>query len=35
LLVGREDLEGGKIEDDKNDIEIVNYENFFLNYAER
>jgi hypothetical protein len=45
LLVGREDLGNGEIgngeiEDDKigeseKDIGIVNYEKFFLNYADR
>jgi hypothetical protein len=45
LLIGREDLEGGEIRNDKignneiedgeNDIEIINCEKFFLNYINR
>jgi hypothetical protein len=35
LLVGREDLEGDKIKDGEDDVEIVDYEKFFLNYAGR
>jgi hypothetical protein len=35
LLVGRENLEGGEIEDSKNGIEIADYEKFFLNYVDR
>jgi hypothetical protein len=45
LLVGRESLEGGKIKDskigdgeienDEEDIEIADYEKFFLNYINR
>jgi hypothetical protein len=44
-LIGRESLEGGKIKDskigdgeienDEEDIEIADYEKFFLNYAGR
>jgi hypothetical protein len=32
LLVGREDLEGGEIEDDENNIGIADCEKFFFNY---
>jgi hypothetical protein len=40
LLVGREDLEGGeikdnKIENDEDDIGIIDCEKFFLNYTDR
>jgi hypothetical protein len=40
LLVGRESLEGGEIENDKigngeNGVGIANYEEFFLNYINR
>jgi hypothetical protein len=35
LLVGRENLEDDEIENNKNDIEIANYEKFFFNYADR
>jgi hypothetical protein len=45
LLIGREDLESGeiengklednKIENNKKDIEIADYEKFFLNYIDR
>jgi hypothetical protein len=36
LLVGREDLKGGEIEDNKDGIEIADYKNFFLiNYIDR
>jgi hypothetical protein len=35
LLVGRENLEGGKIGNNKDGIEIANCEKFFFNYADR
>jgi hypothetical protein len=40
LLIGRGNLESGEIEDNKikdseNDIEIADYEEFFLNYTDR
>jgi hypothetical protein len=36
MLDGREDLKSDKIGDDENDIEIIDYENFFLiNYIGR
>jgi hypothetical protein len=45
LLIGREDLEDDKIEDgeikdseikeNEKDVEIVNYEKFFLNHTDR
>jgi hypothetical protein len=35
LLVGRENLENDEIEDDKNNIEIADYEKFFFNYVDR
>jgi hypothetical protein len=35
LLVGRENLKDGKIENNENNIEIADYEEFFLNYIDR
>jgi hypothetical protein len=33
--VGREGLRSGEIENNEDDIEIANYEKFFLNYIDR
>jgi hypothetical protein len=35
LLVGRENLEGGKIGGGENGVEIADCEEFFLNYIDR
>jgi hypothetical protein len=35
LLVGREGLEGGEIENDEDGVGIADCEKFFLNYADR